>query len=365
VKFFDQIPMTRFDFGLEEQAEQRNLWGPPGEPGYSENDGFWMYDAGQGIGVHAWLGHSGNLFPEAYERFTAFLPGEQLLVRTTRGEQRSDAAPSGPHMTVRCEEPFHRWHYRYAGPAYPTTTEELRRSPPPSDRASVDVEFEAHARMLAPVFPQGAFFRDQGDYRSTSFFHYNGGLRYEQVLTADATLRIGDRWYRVSGPGMRTHRKGARSLASTNAVKVKKYEGHRWVHVIFPSGRALYYIFHGAQMPSEEPEAYVREGGVFYRAKPLNPLAMSLTGVGETASLKFEYAKGIAMIDCEIIADSYEMLLVERPRGLTQEFFGLQWDGGNPNALAMSQAFARYRWGDEVTINMMERSVGISSLSKP
>ena len=83
------------------------------------------------------------------------------------------------------------------------------------------------------------------------------------------------------------------------------------------------------------------------------------------AELKFEYAKGIATIDCEIVADSYEMLLVERPRGLTQEFFGLQWDVGNPNALAMSQAFARYRWGDEVTINMMERSVGISSLSKP
>jgi hypothetical protein len=205
---------------------------------------------------------------------------------------------------------------------------------------------------------------DRADYAQTSTSHFFGGFRCEQVLFADATLRIGDKWFRISGPGLRTHRKGARTMESSAATPVAKYTGHRWIHAVFPSGREIYHSWFGGAdggadgVAIEGSEAFVRDNGVFYRAEVSNPVPMTLDGAGARASFLFISALGETSIDCEVVADSFQSLLGD-------EFFGVQWDSPNPDCLAMSQAFVRYRWGDETAINMMERSVGTKSLQRP
>ena len=356
---YDRIPMNRLDFGLDPATERRSLWPAAGDTGYSENDAIWLYDEAQGVGVHAWLGHSGAQYPEAFERMSVFLPDGVVLARAERGPQFTEATQSGPHMLARCEAPFERWLYAYDGPVLPTTAAELARGPVPAGRAPVNVVFEAHARMVAPAFPQGAFFKDKADYAKTSASHFFGGYRCEQVLTADATLRIGDKWYRLCGTGLRTHRKGARVMQATDAVKVAEYTGHRWMHAVFPSGREIYHSwFGGADGVAIDGECFVRDAGITYRAEVRDPMPMGLEGAGARHSFTFVSSLGETPIDCEIVADSFQSLMGE-------EFFGVQWDSPNPACLAMSQAFVRYRWGDETAINMMERSVGLAALKRP
>jgi hypothetical protein len=355
--FIDQIPMNRLDFGLDPSTDLRSVWPPDGQPGYGENDGFWFYDEGQGIGVHAWLGHSGAEYPQAFERMTIFLPDGEVYVKATRGPQHTEAAPSGPHMWVRCDQPFERWSLGYDGPVFATSDQELRRRPPPSDRETTPVYMEAWARMIAPAFPQGAFYENREDYKAAPTYPFFGGFRFEQPLTADARLRIGDKWHRISGPGLRTHRKGVRAMASKPGAPTAKYVGHRWMHAIFPSGRAIFHSWFGGVdgVPIEGGEAYVRQDGIFYRAEVLNPMPMRLNGRGDTWPIEFKSALGVTRIEAEIIADSYQTMMAD-------EFFGVQWNAANPDALAMSQAFVRYRWDGETAINMMERSIGVRTL---
>jgi len=356
---YDRIPMSRLDFGLDAGVDRRSVWPPAGEAGYGENDAIWLYDEGQRVGVHAWLGHSGAQYPESFERMTVFLPDGNVLVKATHGPQHTEETPSGAHMRVRCDAPFERWFFSYDGPTILCTVDELRRGPVPSDRAPTHLVFEAHARMVAPAFPQGAFFRDRADYAKTTASHFFGGFRCEQALVADATLKIGDQWRRISGPGLRTHRKGTRTMQGSAAVPVAKYTGHRWVHAVFPSGREIYHSwFGGADGVAIDGEAFVRDDGVFYRAEVHGPAPMSLDGAGARGRFSFTSELGETVIDWEVVADSFQSLMGE-------EFFGVQWDSPNPDCLAMSQAFVRYRWGDEVTINMMERSVGTKTLQRP
>lgn len=359
-RFYDRIPMERLDFGFEEQADRRTLWSPAGVHGYGENDGFWAYDEGQGIGLHLWLAHSGARFPDAFERVTVFLPNGELLVKAQVGPQHTDATQSGPHLSARCDEPFKYWSYHYDGSLYATSVDALRRGPLSPNDALVPVQISAHLRMLSPPFPQGAFYRDRSEYQKTSPARFNGGFRYEQPLFADATICIDGRWLRISGPGLRTHRKGARVLEQSSLdPPLAKYVGHQWMHAIFPSGRAVYYMCHGRDGEFiDVPDAYVRENGVFYRAEVVNPMPMSLAGPGDTWTFALRSELGTVSIDCGVVADSFQTML-------TDEFFGVQWDTPKSDALAMSQAIVRYRWGDETTVNMMERSVGMDHLKRP
>jgi len=97
---------------------------------------------------------------------------------------------------------------------------------------------------------------------------------------------------------------------------------------------------------------------VFYRAEVVRPMPMSLAGNGDRWAFELTYALGALHVDCEVVADSFEMLLAE-------EFFGVQWETKNPDALAMSQAFVRYRCEGEETVAMMERSIGLKTLERP
>jgi hypothetical protein len=348
------------DFGFEAQADRRTIWSPAGVHGYGENDGFWAYDAGQGVGLHLWLAHSGARFPDAFERITVFLPDGELLVNAEVGRQHTDATQSGPHLSARCDEPFRSWSYRYDGALHATSVDALRRGPLPKDDILTPVRIDADLRMLSPPFPNGAFHRDQADYQKTPSCRFRGGFRFEQPLFAHATICIDGRWLRISGPGVRTHRKGARVLEpSALDAPLAKYVGHRWMHASFPSGRSIYYQTYGGRDGFiDEPEAYVRENGVFHRAQVVDPMPMSLAGPGDAWTFGLRSGLGAMSVDCEVVADSFQTML-------TDEFFGVQWDTPKPDALAMSQAIVRYRCGGEATVNMMERSVGLDQLERP
>ena len=109
MKQLDNIRMEKLDSGLDHSLEYRTIKSPAGEPGYAENDGLWVWDDEQSIGVHIWLGHSGAQYPDALERITVFLPDGRLLVKREQGRQITNESPAGPGLVVRCEKAFERW----------------------------------------------------------------------------------------------------------------------------------------------------------------------------------------------------------------------------------------------------------------
>jgi hypothetical protein len=357
----DGIEMSAIDGGLDASFEYASA-DPAGEgPGYGENDGLWLWDDEQSIGVHAWLGHSRAEGRECFERMTVFLPDGTLLVNAANGQPCTDASPSGASLIVRCDEPYRRWSYSYRGPARPTSAAELRDGPIPADRAEVDLEVHAEARMLLPPWTQGGFWVSREAWLRTPAASFTGGARFEQLLSGTATVRIaGAPEQRFTGSGLRTHRKGVRSLGSSEDA-TEAYPGHIWMDAAFPSGRAFYVMWFGGPdgKSLEGGDCFVRDGDVFHRAEVVGPPPFRTTLAGEER-FAFELTSdlGVTHIEGELVANSFETL-----GGRMPDWWGIQWDLAGTSALGMNQGIARYRWDDEVASNMIERSAPIASLS--
>jgi len=361
----DRVELTTLTGGLDAFVEYRNVEPPGGEPSYGENDALWTWDDASSTGVILWLGHSGSQYPQGLEAVTVFLPDGSHLVHAEMGHQVTDEWPAGPGLIVRCEEPFRRWTYRYSGSARPTSATELRQGPIPSDRVSVGLSIEATAMMIAPPWVQGGFFESREEWQDTPGAAYNGGFRYEQPLRTEVTVLVqdgGERRYVISGDGIRTHRKGARLLDGESA-KVPPFPGHVWMDATFPSGRGFYVMRSGGKQGDEAAgsDAWVREGDVFHRAELRHPPFFQTTVPGEEHfAFDLESDLGTTHIEGDLVATSFSTMGAVSP-----DATGIHWDSARPGALALSQSFARYRWGDEVACNMIERSLPISGLTRP
>jgi hypothetical protein len=351
----DHVALTALDGGLDHAVEYPSTTAPAA--GYAENDGLWIWDDTQSIGIHTWLRHSaGPDGPPTFERITVFLPDGTLLVHTDFPERSGHAAG----ITVGPVEPFRAWRHVYDGTAVSTTPTELRDGRLPADLPTVELHIDATATMTAPPWVQGGFYASSEEWRTTPAGHFHGGFRFEQLLTGTATVIVDDRQsYSFGGDGLRTHRKGARVVGTREGL-YDTFPGHIWLDAQFPSGRAFYVkYFPGPEGEAiEGGECWVREGGVFYRAELSNPPLFVPSLPGEN-SLAFDLDSeiGTVHIDGEIRATSFATL-----GGTLPDWWGLDWNTTADGALAMDQAFVRYRWGDEVGCNMMERSLPIRRL---
>ena len=359
----DHVRLANLDGGLDAFLEYRNVKAPTGEPGYSENDALWVWDDAQTIGVIFWLGHSGNLYPQALERVTVFLPEGALLLHSEMGEQSTDESPAGPRLVIHCDEPYRQWSYRYAGPAMPASQAELKSGPIPPGRPSVALSIEATATMLAPPWVQGAFSESREEWRRTPAANFHGGFRFEQLLSAEVSIEIEDgSSYHLSCLGMRTHRKGTRILGD-GADSTESFPGHVWMDAIFPSGRAFYVMRPGGidGIPIDGGDAWVRQNDTFYRAELHRPPYFKPTIAGEEhLAFQLESELGVDEIEGELVANCLTTMGVPPPSGL-----GIEWNTKVPGVLALGQGFVRYRWGGEVAANMIERSLPIAGLIRP
>jgi hypothetical protein len=358
-----RVAMSALDGGLDPALEFRVRDEPADQPGYSENDGLWVYDDEQSVGIHTWLGHSGAQYPDAFERVSVFLPGGELLVHTELGAQTTNEWPAGPGLVVQCEEPYRRWRHTYRGTARPTTAAELRAGMVPADREPVPLEIDAVATMTAPPWVQGSFHESKDEYLATQAARFYGGFRFEQLLRGEVTVRIGEgaerRELRFAGPGLRTHRKGARVMGKDGSADA--YPGHVWMDAVFPSGRAIYVmLFAGADgLSPDGGEHWVREGDVFHRARLVGPPVFRTSLPGEE-HLAFDLQTdelGTVHVEGDLVANSFAML-----GGRMPDWWGIQWDLAGTPALAMNQGIVRYRCDGEVACNMIERSIPIDQV---
>jgi hypothetical protein len=352
-RMHDHVASVALDGGLDHATEYPAESAP--EPGYGENDGLWIWDDTQSIGIHTWLQHSGGVeAPPTFERITVFLPDGSLLVHTDYPESQGT---QGARITVGPVEPFRTWRHQYNGTARPTTPSELRDGRLPSDREPVSLTIDATATMTLPPWIQGGFYVSRKEWLNTPAGGFHGGFRFEQLLRGQVTLTVGGtQTYTFAGDGLRTHRKGTRVVGTKEGL-YNSFPGHIWLDAQFPSGRAFYVKFFTAPdgQDVEGGECWVRENGVFYRAELRDPPYFVPSLPGEN-NLSFDLISeiGTVHIDGEIVANSFATLGSTLP-----DWWGIHWDTTSEGALPMEQGFVRYRWDDETACNMMERSLPI------
>jgi hypothetical protein len=348
----DSVTIDRLDGRLDPALESPTL-PPPSTPGYGENDGFWVWDDARRIGMHLWLGPSGDPTIRL-GRVTIWLPDGRVLTRIQDGAGVSQGTQGNGMLFATVREPYRRWHWRLLGSTQPTTAAALRAGSL-RDGPKVHTRVELDAEMIAPPWVNGGFVPPDV-YAASDFAKAQGGFRFEQFLKASGVVQVaGGPELRFEGIGSRTHRKGVRTMAAG------KFPGHVWTGAIFPSGRAFYVQQHsGPEGPIISDECWVRSGDTFHRADVIDPPRFRPELAGETFEIRLRSALGNDVIHGERVAQSFQMLPVETGGGIT---WGINYhaQGGD---LAMDQGFIRYRWGGETACNFMERSLPITTVKR-
>jgi hypothetical protein len=242
---------------------------------------------------------------------------------------------AGP-LQFRCVEPFRTWTTSFKDRVAQITAEDLINLSIPDAPALMDVEFDIEMTMVALPFVPGSLTAEGGKALNSSIQGDYMSPRYEQLFRARGALRVGNEHFDVNANGLRIRRQGVR--------KFEGFWGHCWQSAVFPSGRAFGYC---AYPPRADGEPSYNEGfiidhdGIRKPARAVQiPWLNRLVTKGDDVSFVLETAAGPVSIQGETFVNT-------RSRGsavLPADFPIVQ------------QAHARYRWGNEETVGMVERS---------
>ena len=243
---------------------------------------------------------------------------------------------AGP-LTFRCREPFRRWTAGFSGTAPQTTAQNLADGVRPQSPAMVDVTFELDMQMVAPPWVPGSLLQDAGKALGGKQGEFISP-RYEQLFRVSGSLQVGDRHIDVTGNGLRIRRQGVR--------KFEGFWGHCWQSAVFPDGRAFGF---NTFPPKDGDEPSYNEGYVFDGDGELKPARAVLVpwldrlhAAGDDVSFVLETEDGQVAVEGVTFVNT---------RSIDSGSFVLP-----PDFPIVQQAHARYRWGDEETVGMIERS---------
>ena len=323
------------DYFLSEQPE---------DPQFRESASFWVSDDKGLIGLprvgieavsESWdnRGLQVNLgFPD----------GRTAIVRGN-GKGRSPVDTDGVCRTLAagglefgCVEPFRTLTLTYDGDALDTTAAALAKGDYAGPQVPLHVEVELTCAV--PPWVSGTLSEESKELFDSGFAGAFISPRYEQLCTAQGSVRFGGDEWAFSGTGLRIHRQGTRDVGG--------FWGHCWPSALFPSGKGF-----GALAFPERPdqptynEAFVFDGERMIPAILVDaPWLRRLQPNGEDVSLTLRTKEGDVRIEGETVLSAC------MPGGLP-EF---------PPAL--QQAGVRYRWDGEETYGMMERSIPVELL---
>lgn len=245
---------------------------------------------------------------------------------------------AGP-LQIQCIAPFKHWRTVFNGAVPTTTASALLEGSWPETPSTEEVAFDIDMQMAVPPWVPGSLLPDakavlngdQGSFVSP---------RYEQLFRATGSLSIGDDHFEVDANGLRIRRQGVR--------KFQGFWGHCWQSAIFPSGRAFGF---NSFPPQGDGKPSYNEGYVFDgegRLKPARavhiPWLRTLRTRGDDVSCVLETADGLLEIQGETFINTRSRPGSALPADFPADFPVVQ------------QAHARYRWGDEETCGMVERS---------
>lgn len=246
---------------------------------------------------------------------------------------------AGGPLEFRCVEPFEQWSVTYDGTALDTTSQATAAGGASGER--VPLKFELDVRMAAPPWISGEMSTEADELleESDGIFvggrkSFEDGMRYEQLVTSQGTLQVGDEEWSFSGSGIRVRRQGLRNLEG--------FAGHVWQSALFPSGRGFGYMW---LLPNNYKEGYVYDGGRMLPARIVETswLTRFVPEAGEDVSFVLETEHGRTEIKAETV---YSVFIPEGEEFPTEGKWPLHWQ----------QSGVKYTWDGEEAYGMMERS---------
>jgi hypothetical protein len=253
----------------------------------------------------------------------------------TDADGRPTVMGCGP-LLFRCIEPFRRWTISFSPHAVrELTARQLIDRDYPQDPPMREVSFEIEIRPVVPPLISGTLATASSDLMSGQQGSFISP-RYEQLCRATGSLTIDGERRTFAAPLLRIKRQGVR--------KFEGFWGHCWMSALFPSGRAF-----GVNVfpPRADGQPSFNEGFVFDGDGALKPARAiqapwmrELLVAGEDVPLVLETADGLVEIAGTTFINCRSPGASVLPAGYP----------------IVQQAHARYRWGDETAVGMIERS---------
>jgi hypothetical protein len=243
-------------------------------------------------------------------------------------------------LEFRCDEPFKQSTMTYEGTAVDTTAQALSEANL-ADGPRVDLEVHVEVTMAAPPWVPGTLVAEAAEAFNEGFAGLYISPRYEQLCTTRGSVRVGKEEWSFTGTGLRIHRQGVRDTEG--------FWGHCWPSALFPSGRG-FGVLAFPDRPNDPTfnEGYVFTGDQLVAATLVDaPWLRRRQPTGEDASITLRTADGDIHIEGETVLSTYVAA------GSHPEFPPL-----------LQQAGARYRWDDEETYGMLERSIPVEQLEE-
>lgn len=272
----------------------------------------------------------------------AFPDGRVINLRDENGpthsaldEQGNPTIRGSGGVSFRCVKPFQQWRVQFDGKAPETTATDLINEVWPDEPPMTDVVFDITMNMAVPPWAPGSMLKDaktlvdgeQGEFISP---------RYEQLFRCDGAMQLGDDRYTFNGNGLRIRRQGIR--------KFEGFWGHCWQSAVFPDGRGFGFNTFPPRADGKPSynEGYVFDGsGVLKPARAIQiPWLTELKTHGDNVSCVLETDTGRVEIEGVTFINTRS----RAPGQLPASFPIVQ------------QAHARYRWDDQETVGMIERS---------
>lgn len=251
----------------------------------------------------------------------------------------------------RCIEPFKRRVFSYRGLAIDTTTADQVAGTVDESR-TVEVSIELDTTTVVPAWEWWSLLTPEQRERHAGAAEMMGtvvrsgervtepsagGRRFEQLLHGKGKLSVGSQEWTFTGSGLHTHRRGVRNTSNL--------AGHVWQTAVFASGRAFgYLVVPNADGSIAFNEAFVYDDGVMAPAQVQDPPWLRRLEVGQPVPVVLRTAQGEVRIEGETIASNFYPNPGDGSRTWTR------------SQLHYEMGTARYRWDDEETYNMIERS---------
>lgn len=324
----------------------------PTSPAYRESASLWCWDdasrfAFPRIGVEA----VGQTWDTSFMTAVCVaLPGERLLLATedyppfpvADVQGRPRVLGAGP-LRFQCVEPFAHWSVDFDGEVVARSVEghlaggAARIRVTEADRRDVvALRLHVEAHMLAPPWFQGT--------HDPEGHHVIGEQRHEQLCAVTGRIETDGIDTSFTGGGLRVHRTGgARN-------DYGEFHGHNWQSARFPSGRAFGFIHYrpGPDGTTRYREAWVLDDGEVLAARVEGTAWMADTRPsGTDVSCTLHTPKGSIHIGAETVFSS-----IRPPRPTTE----------GTTFPTLQSGIARYRWGREEALGMVERSARLPSL---
>jgi len=334
--------------GLPPEDDYCALDQPAGATLYGENHAFWFFDAQNQAHAYNHVDAFQHFYELRTERNWLIFPDGRVLYNWTEAAHTSRRKAGGGCLTFTCIEPFRRWTIDYLGTMRISSADEMAQGPAQEGPRAV-VEYHCDVVTAAEPWKQGEGYAF-GDTRYEQLFRMTGRLKTSQ----------GDD-LRLSGAGVRTHRRGRRALEPRN------WFGHGWQTALFPSGRGFgLKRFPGQDGPEGRAhpawsEAYVLDRGRVVPAEVIESAWLDdFTPSGGTVRVRLRSALGEADIAGEVLGTSWRTMSIGRAAENLREF-GVR---GRPGEYVMAQGAARWTWDGESVIGHIERSALGSSLRR-